>query len=157
MVKNLPAKTEGAGYSSSVPGLGKSPGVGNGNPLQYSCLGNPMYKGVCRAIVHEVTKSWTRQSTHTHIPQSLTQRLSLPSASPWHCQPLVLHTLCTAPITSWSFMYSFLCGLEYYPLLSLPSPSPGFQGNHPRQNANKYEKQWDMWFFFYFYKPINQH
>ena len=43
----------------SVPGLGRSPGVGNGNPLQYSCLENSMDRGVWWAIVHEVAKSGT--------------------------------------------------------------------------------------------------
>ena len=44
---------------SSVPGLGRSPGEGNGNPLQYSCLGNPMDRGAWQATVHGVAKSWT--------------------------------------------------------------------------------------------------
>ena len=43
----------------SIPGLGRSPGEGNGNPLQYSCLDNPMDRGTWRTIVHSVTKSWT--------------------------------------------------------------------------------------------------
>ena len=46
MVKNLPAND---GDSSSIPGLGRSPGEGNGNPLQYSCLENPMDRGAWRA------------------------------------------------------------------------------------------------------------
>ena len=45
-----------AGDLDSVPGSGRSPGEGNGNPLQYSCLGNPMDKGAWRATVHGVTK-----------------------------------------------------------------------------------------------------
>ena len=44
-------------------GLGRSPGEGNGNPLQYSCLGNPMDRGVWQATVHVVTKSRTEQLT----------------------------------------------------------------------------------------------
>ena len=55
MIKNLPAN---AGDTGSVPGLGRSPGEGNGNPLLYSCLGNPMDKVNWCAIVHGVTKSW---------------------------------------------------------------------------------------------------
>ena len=43
-----------------IPGSGRSPGVGNGNPFQYSCLENSMDRGVWRATVHGVTKSWTR-------------------------------------------------------------------------------------------------
>ena len=48
VVKNLPTN---AGDVSSIPGLGRSPGEGNGNPLQYSCLGNPMGREACQAIV----------------------------------------------------------------------------------------------------------
>ena len=48
-----------AGDLGSIPGLGKSPGEGNGNPLQYSCLKNPMYGGAFWATVHGVTKSQT--------------------------------------------------------------------------------------------------
>ena len=44
MVKNLPANTGDAGDLGLIPGSGRSPGGGNGNPLQYSCLGNPMDK-----------------------------------------------------------------------------------------------------------------
>ena len=52
-VKNPPAK---AGDTSLIPGWGRSPGEGNGNPLQYSCLGSPMDRGAWWAIVHGVTK-----------------------------------------------------------------------------------------------------
>ena len=54
--------------AGSVPGLGRLPGVGNGNPFQYSCFENSMDRGAWQAIVHEVTKSWTctRMHTHTH-------------------------------------------------------------------------------------------
>ena len=51
-----------AGDLGSVPGLGRSPGEGNGNPLQYSCLENAMDRGTWWATVHGVTKSWTRLS-----------------------------------------------------------------------------------------------
>ena len=56
MVKNLPAN---AGDAGLIPGSGRSPGVGNSTPLQYSCLENPMDRGGWRATVHEVAKSWT--------------------------------------------------------------------------------------------------
>ena len=49
----------------SIPGLGRSPGEGNGNPLQYSCLENPMERGAWWATVHAVTKSWTQLSDFT--------------------------------------------------------------------------------------------
>ena len=48
-----------AGDPGLTPGLGRSPGEGNGNPLQYSCLENPMDRGAWQATVHGVAKSWT--------------------------------------------------------------------------------------------------
>ena len=51
-----------AGDLGSISGSGRSPGEGNGNPLQYSCLENPMDRGAWRATVHEVAKSRTRLS-----------------------------------------------------------------------------------------------
>ena len=59
VVKNLLAK---AGDMGSIPGLGRSPGEGNGTPLQYSCLENPMDGGAWWAAVHRVAKSWTQLS-----------------------------------------------------------------------------------------------
>ena len=59
MIKDLPAN---AGDVGSISGLGRSSGEGNGNPLQYSCLGNPMDRGVWQATVHGGLKSWTRLS-----------------------------------------------------------------------------------------------
>ena len=56
-----------AGDLGSIPGLGRSPGEGNGNPLQYSCLENPMDRGAWWAIVHRVTKSQTRLSEFTSL------------------------------------------------------------------------------------------
>ena len=46
----------------SIPGLGRSPGEGNGNPLQYSCLENPMDGGAWWATIHGITKNWTQLS-----------------------------------------------------------------------------------------------
>ena len=59
MVKNPPAKIEDAGDMGLIPGLGRSPGVGSGNPPPYSCLENPMDRGAWWAAVHGVTKSET--------------------------------------------------------------------------------------------------
>ena len=59
VVKNPPAN---AGDLGSISGLGRSPGEGNGNPLLYSCLGNPMDRGDGLAMVRGVTKSQTRLS-----------------------------------------------------------------------------------------------
>ena len=64
VVENLPAD---AGDVSLIPGLGRSPGEGNGNPVQDSCLGNPMDRGAWWATVHGVAESQTSLSDqHTH-------------------------------------------------------------------------------------------
>ena len=56
VVKNMPVK---AGDAGSIPGSGRYPGEGNGNPFQYSCLGNPMDRGAQWALVHGVAKNQT--------------------------------------------------------------------------------------------------
>ena len=62
MVKNPPDNAGDARNVGLIPGLGRSPGGGNGNPLQYSCLQNPMDRGDWQATVHRVTKRLTRLS-----------------------------------------------------------------------------------------------
>ena len=59
MVKNLPANAADAGDKGLIPGLGKSPGEGNGNPLQCSCLENPIDKGAWKATARVVAKIQT--------------------------------------------------------------------------------------------------
>ena len=59
MVKNPPAKAGDARDRGSVPGSGRSPGGGNGNPVQYSCLEDPRDRGTWWATVHGVANSWT--------------------------------------------------------------------------------------------------
>ena len=61
------ASAYNAGDLGSIPGLGRSTGEGNGNPLQYSCLENPMERGAWQATVHWVTKSQTRLSDFTSM------------------------------------------------------------------------------------------
>ena len=63
MVKNLPANAGGNRDVGLLPGLGRSPGGGHGNPLQHSHLEKHMNRGAWKAIVHRVTKSWIRLST----------------------------------------------------------------------------------------------
>ena len=60
-----------AGDPGSIPGSGRSPGEGNGNPLQYSCLDNPMDRGAWWATVHGVAKSRTRLSDFTSKPKKV--------------------------------------------------------------------------------------
>ena len=66
MEKNLPANSGDTKDMNSILGLGRSPGVGNGNPLHYSCLENSMDRRVWEATVHWVTKSQTTLSMHAH-------------------------------------------------------------------------------------------
>ena len=70
VVKHLPVNAGDARDLGSIPGSGRSPGEGNGNPLQYSCLENPMDRGAWWATVHGVAKSWTWLSNWvcTHTP-----------------------------------------------------------------------------------------
>ena len=64
VVKNIPANAGDTGDAGSIPGWGRSPGEGNGNPLQYSCLVNPMDRGAWRATIHGIAKSCTWLSMH---------------------------------------------------------------------------------------------
>ena len=73
MVKNSSANAEDTGDVGLIPGSGRSPRVGNGNLLQFSCLENSMDRGAW--LADGVTKSWTLPSTHTHFS------LVLPSSS----------------------------------------------------------------------------
>ena len=66
MVKNPPANVGAKRDMGSIPGLGRSPGIGNGNPLQYSCLVNSMDRGAWWAIAHRATKSQSQLSTCTN-------------------------------------------------------------------------------------------
>ena len=71
MVKNLPANARDTGL---IPGSRRSPGEGNGNPLQYACLGNPMDRGARWALVHGAAKSqrqlteWLNNNTYEFYP-----------------------------------------------------------------------------------------
>ena len=74
VVRNLPASAGNIRDAGLIPGLGRAPGGGHGNPLQYSCLENPVDRGAWQATVHKVTKSQTRLkwlSTHSSYSASL--------------------------------------------------------------------------------------
>ena len=68
MAKNLPTNAGVARGRGLIPGLRASPGEGNGNLLQYSCLETSMDRGVWWTAIHRVTKIWTQLSTHAHVP-----------------------------------------------------------------------------------------
>ena len=91
VVKNPPANAENVRALGLIPGLGRSPEGGHGNPLQYSCLENPMDRGAWWAIVHGIKKSRTglkRLSTHAilivYTCQSPSPSSSHPLFPTWH-------------------------------------------------------------------------
>ena len=101
MVKNLPAKAGDVRDTGLIPGLGRSPGGGHGNPLQYSCLENPMDRGAWRATVHGVTKSPTGLSDRAHRHSCFMRLCSLLLNNKVN-QPCT----CTYPLLNWiSFLF----------------------------------------------------
>ena len=104
-----------------IPGLGRSPGGGHGNPLQYSCLENPMERGAWRAIVHRVSKSWTwLERLGMHAPSEgvwewVAFLIKPPCLSPAQKPPHALTTkalpqdLCTSSSVSHSFPLCPVC------------------------------------------------
>ena len=60
VLKNLPANAGDVRNAGLIPGSGRSPRRGHGNPFQYSCLEKPMERGDWQAVVHRVAKSWTQ-------------------------------------------------------------------------------------------------
>ena len=93
VVKNLHANAGDIEDMGSIPGFERSPGEGNGNPLQYSCLGNPMDGRAWWTTVPGVTESWTRLSTHVFkniwrfrkISHKALTVLTNPSCLKYHC------------------------------------------------------------------------
>ena len=115
VVKNPVAKAGDIRDTGSIPGLGRSPGWGHGNPLQYSCLENPMDRGAQQDIVHGVTKSqtWLKQLSMQSVklnwlwyilqvvqpsplPSFITQS-RVPSALTPHCLPPAINNLPSYP------------------------------------------------------------
>ena len=88
VLKNLSASARDTRDTGSIPGLGRSPGEGNGNALQYSCLENSIDRGAWWAAVHRATEGWTWLShwkhTHTHThTQSNTWLIESADLEPW--------------------------------------------------------------------------
>ena len=82
-----------AGDQGLIPGSGRSPREGNGNPLQYSCLENPVDRGAWWATVHGVTQTWTRLkhlSMHACIGEGNSNPLQYSWRSQWHPTPVLL-------------------------------------------------------------------
>ena len=81
-IKSPTAKAGDIRDMGSIPGLGRSPGGGHGNPLQYSCLENPMGRGALQATVHVVVKSWKllRDFTFTFYFDALEKEMATHSS-----------------------------------------------------------------------------
>ena len=75
--KEFTANAGDVGNVGLIPGLGRSSGGGNGNPLQYSCLGNPMDRGAWRAAIHVVTESDTTEQLSTIICNERNEELQI--------------------------------------------------------------------------------
>ena len=87
-----------AGDLGSFPGSGRSPGEGNGNPLQYSCLENPMDREALQATVHAVAKSQTRLSDFTFTFTSL-----------WLSSDCIFKLYLILYVQVYAYMYSYIC------------------------------------------------
>ena len=91
VVKNLPANARDLRAAGSIPKSGRSPGGQHGNPLQYSCLENPMDRGAWQATVHSVTKSqtqlkWLSMHVHAYLYICIYKLLR----RQWHPTPVLL-------------------------------------------------------------------
>ena len=91
VVDKSPPNAGDTGNAGSIPGLGRSPGEGNGNPLWYSCMENPVDRGAWWATVHNVTKSQTQLSRHAYTcvlgsGWSLVEKVKLLPPGPWTFQ-----------------------------------------------------------------------
>ena len=111
MVKNPPANTGDERDAGLIPGFRRSPGGGNGNPLQYSCLENSMDRGAWCATVHGVRKSQAWPSTHAHTHTHTHTHMSGSLLGDLHVSSRVLLELtlvpsvCQAPFTDCSFRF----------------------------------------------------
>ena len=106
VVKNSPANAGDTKDVGSIPGSGRYPGGGHGNPFQYSCLENPMDREAWRATVHSVTKSQTRLKWHST-----------------HAQPIILQ-ISRSVISDSLQPQGLQCARPPY-----PSPTPGVHTN----------------------------
>ena len=131
MVKNPPANAGDTGDGGSVPGSGRSPGVGNANPLQYSCLKNPMDRGALWATVHGVTRvmhHWARTHDGYNRNEGWSEAILCHSTgAPPHAQYV------STVQTTISIAHVFMSELLFHWLTQLYSKQQGWEAKW-RQN-----------------------
>ena len=136
------------GDLASIHGWERSPGGGNGNPLWYSCLENPMDRGAQQAIVQGVAKSRTWVSTHTHV--HLTRKASCQSLKVWAIPKMVLRfytgTIIWQPqwqkwMGCWK-LWTFTQKRNFIILIALHFPSPSLPPSLPLGSWTKNPFEW---------------
>ena len=144
-VKNLPAIARDTRDVGSIPGLGRSPGEGHGNILQYSCLGKSMDRGTWRATVHRVAKSWTWQKWFSN-QENMAYPVNRPTLPLFFIQKI--NYIVMSLLTSFTFMISYINNAKnasvqfshsvishsathelQHARLTCPSPTPGACSN----------------------------
>ena len=101
-VKNSCAKAGDVTEAGSIPESGRSPEEGNGNPLQYSCLKNPMDRGTWQAAIHGTTKSWTWLKQLTTAPPFYVMKVKSFSRVRVFATPgIVAHRIFQARVLEW--------------------------------------------------------
>ena len=111
VVKNLPANAWDMKDAGLIPELGRSPGEGHSNPLQYSCLENPVDRGAWRAMIHRVTKSRARlKQLSMHAKHVWRHICVIKALGPW--------------MPRWCWQYSDLL-VDRFPLCRQDQPSAG--------------------------------
>ena len=141
LVENPPANARGEREVGSIPGSGRSPGGGRGNPLQYSCLGKSTDRGAWWATVHGVAESDTAECTHMHTAQfsSVAQSCPTPCDSVNHSTPgLPVHH----QLPEFTQTYVHRVGDAIQPSRPLSSPSP------PALNLPQHQGSFPMSQFF---------
>ena len=109
MVKNLPVNTGDIRDKGSIPRLGRSPGGGNGNPLQYSCLENLMDREDWQAVVHRVTKSQIQLKwLSTPCTQSIRLNMSWVYVINYLIHFFMSFILCSVRVDTWWILVEFI-------------------------------------------------
>ena len=139
VVKNLPANAGDARDTGLIPGSGRSPGGGNGNPLQYSCLENPMDWGAWWTTVHGIAEFGMTVNTHTQClvitNMSKEKRASVVQGLPFNRCIEFLSVFTLSPLGNWSFSFQKDKGL---PVFFIP-----YAGNYECVQA--LTSKWQLW------------